>query len=252
VAVASWRRIPDREAIMTPLANRQLRLDTGAVFLRLAAVFFILREAYVWLARIRGMRAPLAVRLLFFVFRKWATPYSILFALLFATAATIVLALLVRLVVEPLVRHWHAPWSDGSAGLFHVAANERVLASVPARHRAGRWWMAGTLVRTNLRVWFFPRAHDAEIWSRPLASVRDARLEPAPRVAWGYLLGWPERLVLAVPGPAGSGNGDGRKDEASEVFALLNPAAALAWFERPAPAASTAVPFPPVSTTRNS
>src|SRR5689334_4603854 len=103
------------------MTKRQLRLDTGAVFLRLALGFFLLREAYVWLVWIRRLRARQGIRLLIFLFHKWATPHSVVYSLLFATLATGFLYLLVRLVLSPLVRHWHAPWADESAGLFHVA-----------------------------------------------------------------------------------------------------------------------------------
>ena len=182
------------------------------------------------------------MRLVFFLFQKWATPHSILYALLFAAAATTLLYLLVRLVLEPLVRSWHTPWTDGSAGLFHVAANERVLASSPARRAVGRRWTPGTLVATNLRLWFFPRAHDVDIWSRPLDALREIHLEPGPRIAWGYIHGWPERLSLQA---AGDGQGDGDH----EVFAIPDPDAVLAWFDRSgAPPLAAA---PPMSSPRS-
>ncbi len=210
----------------------RLQVDTSAVFLRLAVYFFVLREAYVWVFRMRRMRARLGVRLVRFLFWKWATPHSVLYALLFAAAATTLLYLFVRLVLEPRVRAWLTPWTDGSAGLFHVAANERVLASSPGRRKAGRRWTPGTLVRTNLRLWFFPRAHDLDIWSQPLDVLRDVHLEPPPRIARGFILarnpilGWPERLSVQT---AGDGQGDG--DHA--VFAIPDPDAVLAWFDRP-------------------
>jgi hypothetical protein len=232
------------------MAKRQLRLDTGAVFLRLALGFFLFREAYVWLFWLRRLRGRQGMRLLFFLFHKWATPHSVVYSLLFATLATGFLYLLIRFVIGPLVRHWHAPWADDSAGLFHVAANERVLVSSPARRKQGRFWLPGTLVRTNLRLWFFPRAHDADIWFRPLAALRNIHLEPAPSVAWGYVHGWPERLALDA-GEAGgnfngnvngngkgNGNGDGHGSGGHEVFALADPEAVLAWFDRAAPAAT--------------
>jgi hypothetical protein len=224
------------------MTNRRFQLDTGAVFLRLALYFFVVREAYVWLVWMRRIRARQGVRLVLFLFRKWATPHSVLYALLFATVATTLLYLFVRLVLEPLVRSWHSPWIDGSAGLFHVAANEQVLASSPARRAEGRRWMPGTLVSTNLRLWFFPRAHDADIWSEPLDALREIHLEPAPRIAWGYIIGWPERLSLRTAG-------DEQDDGNREVFAIPDPDAVLAWFERsgtpPPPAA------PPMSSPRS-
>jgi hypothetical protein len=218
------------------MTKRQLRLDTGAVFVRLGLVFFVVREAYVWLVWMRRLRIRHGMRLLIFLFHKWATPHSVVYALLFAALATGLLTVLVRWMIGPALRRWHTPWSDESAGLFHVAANEWVLASSPGRRRQGRLWLPGMLVRTNLRLWFFPRAHDAEIGSWPLAALGNIHLEPAPRVAWGFVLGWPERLALDVGEPRG--NGDGTGPGGRELFAVAEPEAVLTWFKRPgAPAA---------------
>jgi hypothetical protein len=102
--------------------------------------------------------------------------------------------------------------------------------------------MPGTLVSTNHRLWFFPRAHDADIWSRPLDTLSEIHLEPAPRIAWGYIVGWPERLSLRT---AGKG-----KDEVDhEVFAVPDPDAVLAWFERPGNPPLAAAP--PMSSPRS-
>jgi hypothetical protein len=226
------------------MTNRRIRLETGPVFLRCALTFFVVRELFVW--RWVGRIIRPGARLRMFLFWKWATPRSVLFALIFAALATFLLDLSVRLVLRPLVRHWHTPWTDGSAGLFHLAANEWVVDSLPSRRKTGWLWPAGTLVCTNLRLWFFPRAHDAEIWSRPLAAVREARLVPAPRVAWGYIAGWPDRLAVE----------DGA--DAPEVFAVADPDTVLSWFpaartaEAPGTAASPLVtPIPPLRRSRH-
>ena len=106
----------------------------------------------------------------------------------------------------------------------------------------GRRWAPGTLVWTNFRLWFFPRAHDADIWSRPLDALREIHLDPARRIAWGYITGWPERLSMWA---AGKGGGD----EDHEVFAVPDPAAVLAWF---APSDVPPVPAaPPMSSPRS-
>jgi hypothetical protein len=232
------------------MTKRQLRLDTGAVFLRLALGFFLIREAYVWLFWMRRLRGK-GMRIPIFLFHKWATPHSIVYSLLFATLGTAFLYILIRVVIGPLVRHWHAPRADESAGLFHVAANESVLVTSPSRRKQGRFWLPGTLVRTNLRLWFFPRAHDAEIWFRPLAALRNVRLEPAPRFGWGYVHGWPERLALDAGAAAGYGNGDDGGGGGHELFGVPEPEAILAWFEPPNPAArarpTSAPEAPPLS-----
>jgi hypothetical protein len=224
------------------MTKRQLRLETGAVFLRLALGFFLVREAWVWLVWMRRIRVRPGMRLPIFLFHKWATPHSVVYALLFGAIVTGLLYLMVRLVIGPLVRYWHAPRTDDSAGLFHVAANERVLVSAPARRKLGRFWLPGTLVCTNLRLWFFPRAHDVDIWFQPLAKLHSVHLEPAPRVAWGYIQGWPKRLVVDAPGTGSNGyaNGDSAGDGGPEVFAVADPDVVLAWFERPAVAPPTA------------
>jgi hypothetical protein len=199
------------------MTKRHVHLNSGAVFLRSALAFFLVRELYVW-SWIGRFRVRPRMRLLIFLFRKGATPRSLFYALLFAAFVTLALDLLVRLVLRPLVRHWHSPWTDGSAGLFHLSANERALDACPARRKSGWSWPAGTLVRTNLRLWFFPNAHDAEAWSRPLDALENVRLVPAPRFAGGLIADWPDRLALE--------DGDG----VAEVFAVLDPDAVLDWF----------------------
>jgi hypothetical protein len=206
----------------------------------------LIREAYVWLVLMRLLRIRPGMRLQIFLFHKAATPRSVVYALVFAALATGFLLVLVRFVIGPLVRRWHTPWNDGSAELFHVAANERVLTSAPGRRRHAGFWLPGMLVRTNLRLWFFPRAHDAEIGSWPLSALHNIRLEPAPRVAWGYIQGWPARLALDAGElrGGGNGNGNGSGNGASavsrEVFAVAEPEAVLAWFERPGGTATQA------------
>lgn len=232
------------EGISVLMTKRRFQLDTGAIFLRLALSFFVLREAFVLLFLIRRVKKHLAVRIWFFLFHKSATPRSIHYALLFALVATTLVHLLVRLVLEPLVRAWHAPWTDGSAGLFHVAANEQVLASSPGRRAMGRRWMPGTLVVTNLRLWFFPTAHDADIWSRPLDALHEIHLEPGRRIAWGYIRGWPERLALRA-------GGDEQGDGDPEVFAVPDPDAVLSWFDHDHSGAPPLAAAPPMSSPRS-
>jgi hypothetical protein len=222
--------------------RRCIHLNSGAVFLRCALAFFAVRELVVW-QWVRRFKPRGAGRMRLFLTGRWATPRSLILALLFAAAVTILLEVWIRFVVWPIVRHWHTPLTDGTDGQFHLAANERTLDSCPARLKSGWSWPAGTLVRTNLKLWFIPRAHDAEIWSRPLSEVHDIRLEPPPRIAWGYLLGWPSRLAVQ----------DG--DEAPELFAVADPEAVLAWFlpehepDEPEPGPGPARASPAATTT---
>jgi hypothetical protein len=183
------------------MTKRHVHLETGPVFLRSAVAFFLVRELVVW-QRIRRRPLRPGGRLPVFLFRKWATP--------------------------------------GSAGLFHLAANERVVDSFPARRKSGWSWPAGTLVCTNLRLWFFPRAHDAEIWSRSLDAREEVRLEPPPQIDWGLIADWPDRLAFQ--------DGDG----VPEVFAVADPDAVLPWFQ-PAQTQTAETPHPtapPLSTPR--
>jgi hypothetical protein len=217
------------------MTKRCIHLASGAVFLRCATAFFVLRELIVW-RWVQKLPIRPGLRVLVFLFKDWATPHSLLYALLFAAVVTLLLDLWVRLVLRPMVGFWHAPRVDGSAGLFHLAANEWVVESSPGRRKSGWRWPAGALVRTNLRLWFVPRAHDAEIASQPLGALREARLEPAPTVAWGYILGWPDRVALRF----------GDVDPA--VFAVPDPDAVLAWFA-PDPAGAAPRPAGPTYST---
>src|SRR5437016_5151855 len=121
------------------MTNRRVHLRSGAVFLWSALAFFLGRELIAWRQTRRLARLPRR-RLLVFLFHKSMTPNSVRYGVLFGFGATFLLELLVRLFVQPLVRHWHAPRTDDSAGLFHVAANEWVVSSSPARRAAGRQW----------------------------------------------------------------------------------------------------------------
>ncbi len=158
------------------MAKARLQLAARTVFWRAFVAAFVLvhivRVQWV-MKRVRPRVRPLA----FF----YLIPGSLVRSFLIAAAVTAVAAVTVRLVVRPLLERWLSPRSDADMGQFHLAANERVVASSPARRSVGRRWPAGTLIRTNLRLWFLPHAHDGEIWSCPLDRLADVRAEPAPR-----------------------------------------------------------------------
>jgi hypothetical protein len=203
------------------MTTRRLSIHTRyfAVFFACALILFLGRELIFW-HKYKGMGLRPHVRVLVFLFRKGATPDSVRFALRFGFVTALVFEVLARFALRPLVERWHSPRCDDSDGLFHLAASERVLASSPARRAIGRHWPPGTLVCTNLRLWFFPRAHDAEVWSQPLQSRGRICLEPAPPRVWGLLVGWPDRLTLH----------DGAEDGRCEVFAVPDPEAVISWF----------------------
>src|SRR4051794_356695 len=230
------------EGARRSMTRRQLYLCSGAFFLRSALVAFIAMELSAWRRIRRRFRNRPGLRLRKFLVDQRAAPRWLIFALVFAAAATSLLELLVRLVMRPMVRNWHTPRTDGSGILFHLSANERVVGSSPSRRKSGRLWPAGTLVLTNLRVWFFPRAHDGETWSLGLAEVGDVRLETGPRLAGGMIGGWPSRLAIE---PRDEG-GEEDETKAAETFAVDDPEAVLAWFApvRTSHADETPIPTP--------
>jgi hypothetical protein len=162
-----------------------------------------------------------------FLFHPRATPGSLLLALTVAGLATLLTDVAARLVAGPLIDRWLRPRADASEGLFRLAATERVLDSTPARRKMGRSWPAGTLVRTNLRLWFFPASWTAEPWASPAGGLCEVGLVPAPRLAWGLLRGLPDRVL--IPSEQGPG----------EVFAVADPRSVLSWLgttaHRPTP-----------------
>jgi hypothetical protein len=200
------------------MAKPRVELDYHAVYWRtVALVFFVSQLAASLLMARRGRRGR---RFLFFV--RFSLP-SLVFGLVAATLVTLVAGLVVRLIVRPLVARWHSPPIDESQGAFHLAPSEWVVQSCPARRSMGWRWPSGTLIRTNVRLWFFPRAHDDEVWSCPLNALRDVRLEPAPRVAWGLVRNWPDRVFIR------SG------DDTPALFAVPEPDEVVAWLEPASP-----------------
>jgi hypothetical protein len=160
-----------------------------------------------------------------------AAPRMLVIAFLIGAVSAVLIDLLVRFVVQPLVRVWYNPPSDSAACSFHFSAGEAIEGSTPARRDLGRrGWQPGALVRTNRRLWFFPRSWDAEPWTVTLGDVRALRGEPPPRMGLGFVIGLPDRLEIVEA----SGK--------SERFAVAEPESVLNWF----PAARSAGPRPAV------
>jgi len=201
------------------MAKPKLRLDAHAVFWRAAIVTFCLRQLWVWY-RIQNFipASKPVLRLWVFFFGKKAMPMSLLVALMVGGLVVLLADFWLQFLIRPLVKRWLSPPSDPSSAVFHLSPNEWIIDSAPARRFTGWLWRSGTLVRTNHRLWFFPNAWDAEPWSQSLGDLKQARLKPAPRAAWGFIRGWPERLALT----AGA--------DAEQVFAVADPEGIVSWF----------------------
>jgi hypothetical protein len=210
-----------------------LRLDARALFWRVALAVFVMYEWWLWslIRRIPFHRGR--PRLWMFLLSPRALGRSALVAMIVAGAATIVAEILVWLIVRPLVTRWHAPRVDGSEIEFQLEPGESLYGSVAARRKAGFVWTPGALVLTNKRLAFFPAQWNSPPWSAPRTSVVDARIDPAPSVFWGLVLGWPDRFAVDLAG------------EAPELFAAADPGGLCAWFSPLDPAP----PHPAVGST---
>ncbi len=190
-----------------------IELNAKTLFWRLSLIFFLVIEFRTW-GRLRR-RVRQAHRLIFFLVY---TPLFYLRALFLAGVITLVLWLFIRYVVRPMALSWRAPRTDDSAGLFHLQPRETILATIPAQWRTEWGWRAGTLLRTNERLRFFPEAWDAEPLTLELSRDLFARLVPTPWVPHWLVRNWPPRLVVQT-----------NRDE-SAVFAVADPEAVLSWF----------------------
>jgi hypothetical protein len=207
------------------------QLDTKRIFWRSFVLIFLVRELFVWhWIQQLPVRVP-GYRVIIFLLARKATPTSFAWALVGGGAVTLLAFLIDYLVVRPLLNWWRSPSVDSSSGLFHLAARESIVTSVPARRNLGWVWQAGTLVLTDRRVWFFPAAWNDQPWSldfqdfdhiEPRSTVL-ARLVPIRH--------WPENLCFST-----------RSGEKS-TFAMANPAAVLAWFRPTDPPSIEALRF---------
>jgi hypothetical protein len=197
------------------MSKARLQLAAQTVFWRVFGLAFALVQLLI-AAELLHRRRPQRMRMRFFL---GLIPTSIVLSILIATVVTFVAAILVRLIVRPLVERWHKPPADVDMGQFHLSANERVVGSSPARRSIGRRWPPGTLIRTNLRLWFVPQAHDGEVWSCPLDRLGRVDIEPAPPVVLGFIRDWPPRISVHAEAGAETGR-----------FAVPDPEAVLSWF----------------------
>ncbi|MBX6314509.1 MAG: hypothetical protein IRY99_16585 [Isosphaeraceae bacterium] len=198
----------------------QIRLAFGALFWRVAALTFVTAEFLVWQwlwRRRRWIRRPQRIVVLIYYM-----PRSLALAFVVGALVTVTADLLVRIFLRRLIARWLQPPEDLFLGLpapFHLASNEVLEAEMTARRRVGRSWAPGKLVKTNRRLLFLPFAWEAEPWSLPLDHMRMVRVEPAPRFAFGFVRGLPDRIAIQDA------------DGAWIRFAVTDPSAVLDWFQ---------------------
>jgi hypothetical protein len=198
--------------------SKPLELNTGQVFWRFFFLVFFVIECWLWYHIQRlPVRVP-AHRLIWFLLRSGQ---RVLPAMLLAGTCTVLALLVVKLIIEPLLRLWLNPRVDPSSWMFHLSAGESPVAGVAGRwHAAGRW-QPGALVLTHRRIWFFPAGWGVEPWS--LAREQLARVETAPSRLAGLasIRNWPDRLHFWAC------------DQEHAAFAVADPDAVLAWFGAP-------------------
>jgi hypothetical protein len=180
---------------------------------------FLVCQIAVWQ---RVQKLPPRHRLIVFFLSPRMSMRSVLVALLAGGVVTLLAIALLHLVLRPLLKLWFNPQVDSASGLFHLGADEKIIASVSARRQSGWGWHPGCLTITTRRLWFFPRHWNQEPWSVRLDEVD--RIEPERTFLSELppLRNWPQPLRLF------SGAGE-------VVFAVADPAAVLAWFDRVEP-----------------
>jgi hypothetical protein len=152
------------------------------------------------------------------------TPYALALGLFAAAAAAVALDLLIRFLARPLAARWYAPRGTGAALTplsFHLGAGESLLAETPARRASGRGYKPGTLVLTDTQLAFYPTEWDLEPWAADRAEIVSLRVEPSRPVLGSFLEGVPGRLLVRA------------RSTPEIALAVPDPAAVLAWFQRP-------------------
>ncbi|QDV38401.1 hypothetical protein [Tautonia plasticadhaerens] len=233
---------PTPTSAPSPTPSR-IRLAIGAFLWRSFVLLAVLMELALWaMIRRRARGFPRRFRLAWLI---GYTPQALFLAFFLAAVLTLAVDLFVRLVVDRLLRKWLSPITErddedqaGRGFGFHLAATERVAASLPARKLVGLRSEPGSLVLTDRNLWFFPSAWDGEPWSVPRERVRSARFEPTPGPIGRLLRNLPPRVVVDIgPDPdPGFVSGPSPGADSMARFALLEPARVRSWFRsRPAP-----------------
>ena len=195
---------------------RQPRLHLKPLITSVVVSTFAIRQLFVLQAVLTKVRP--GRRLHVFLWNPQATRTSFWIAIALGFALTTLGELLTWLVLRPIVRNWLSPRVDHSEAHFQLSARESVVDAMPARRRRGRWWWEpGSLVRTNLHLWFFPTAWDSEPTCLDLGDTGQYALTPAPGILWGLIQDLPERLTWIT----GQGH--------TEVFAVREPKLVEKW-----------------------
>jgi hypothetical protein len=204
--------------------SKQLELDARWVYLRSFLLVFVVCQIAVWhhIHRLPARRP--GHRLMFFFLAPRATLRSFLLALLASAVVTVLAILLLHLILRPLLKLWFNPPVDPASGLFHLAADEKIIASVSARRQSGWAWRAGCLTITSRRLWFFPTHWNEEPWSVALEEVDGVGPECSVLAEMPPFRNWP--LPLRFSSHTGGG----------AVFAVADPAAVLSWLNVSDPA----------------
>jgi hypothetical protein len=219
----------DLEPIALPARRRTrptFQLRIGEIFWRVFAVVLVVLEVAKWL-KVRQMiplrpRTEFPPRLRRILLMIYYTPELAFKAFLAAAIAAVACDLVFRLLIRPMMVRWYDPRGADPEfrhpHAFFLKADERTLAEVGARRVVGRSRPAGTLVRTNWGVYFYPFAWDLEPWSLPDAHLAGVRLHTPRRRVLGWVSGYPDQVVL-------------RDDEGQETaFVVADPGAVVSWF----------------------
>jgi hypothetical protein len=202
---------------MSP-ARRSLEIDVRWIFSRALLAVFMLVQFVLWQRLGRMPLRAMRHRGLWFAPVVVLTFRALVLAVLLAGLFTLLCFLMVRIVLRPLLSFWLTPLVDPSWGLFHLAADEKIIASVPARRNAGWGWRPGALMLTNRRIWFFPSAWDNEPWALERDEVDRCETELPGWADFVPIRNWPEHVLLRA------------RDGAAWSFAVADPVAVLAWF----------------------
>jgi hypothetical protein len=201
-----------------PPPSKPLEIDAGRIFRWSFLAAFLALEWSAWARIGRRLAFPRRRRVPVIRLAMWTTTWAAIGAFLLALVSTLAAMIFTRLILAPLLDRWLRPAFDPSSWMFHLAAGEAPMASLPARWKAGGRSRPGALVLTARRIWFMPSAWDVEPWSIAREDLERVEAKPPVPARVLPLRNWPD--LLRFTGPTG--------DDA--WFAVADPAAVIAWF----------------------